>query len=205
MALGILRPGADHEVALADQRVQLSRSALNGIVNRATNALLAMELPAGRPVAVYGLNAAEVALAHLAATFAGVCSVPVNALLGADEVRYIVHDSGAGAVFVGPETAGVGVAMAGAAGIPTIGWRCDEHPELIRWDRWVADAPDQEPPTDHPATELLFYTSGTTGYPKGTLSRPPLALRDVAECVAWWQGRLAGPLGAGSTPCLVIG
>ena len=133
------------------------------------------------------------------------CSVPVNALLGADEVRYIVHDSGAAAVFVGPETAGVGVAAAGGAGIPTIGWRCDEHPELIRWDRWVADAPDEEPPTDRPAAELLFYTSGTTGYPKGTLSRQPLALRDVAECVAWWQGRLAGPLGRGCTPCLVIG
>src|ERR1700687_532354 len=92
------------EVALRDSRVQLGWADVDDTLHRATNAMMATF--AGDPprVAVLADNAAETLLCHLGALLAGVSSVPVNFHLTAEEVAYILTDSGAGALFVGPET-----------------------------------------------------------------------------------------------------
>ncbi|MBM3568034.1 MAG: long-chain fatty acid--CoA ligase [Alphaproteobacteria bacterium] len=89
---------------------------------------------------------------------AGLAAVPINAKLHAKEIDYILGHSGARLCFATPDLAG---AVGGALPVIEIG--------LADWRRsFEADALDLYPsaPTD---LAWLFYTSGTTGRPKGAM------------------------------------
>jgi len=164
------RPG---EIALRDGRVELRWAELNDRLDRATNALLAMDLPEPRRVAVFAENAAETALAHLGGLYAGCSTVPVNFHLTADELAYILSDSRTAVLMVGPENLARGLEAARVAGVPTvIGWRCPPTDGVIPWEQWLAEADPAVPRTDLSPRPNLMYTSGTTGVPKG-VDLPP--------------------------------
>jgi acyl-CoA synthetase (AMP-forming)/AMP-acid ligase II len=157
------------EVALQDGRVRLGWAAVNDLLNRATNALMSM-VPGDTPrLAVFAENSAETLLIHLAALLAGVSSVPVNFHLTAEEVAYILSDSRAQALFLGPETEAIGLEAARLAGLPTIiGWRLGPSGSVRDWQEWLAEAHPGEAPSDRVPRPNLLYTSGTTGRPKGS-------------------------------------
>ena len=96
------------EIALRDDAVALGWAAVNDVLNRAVNAIGELDLGPDRRLAVLADNSVETVLAHLGALLAGASSVPVNFHLNVDEVAYILEDSGAQALFVGPSTAAVG-------------------------------------------------------------------------------------------------
>jgi long-chain acyl-CoA synthetase len=193
-------------MALADENVLITWAELDSLLNRATNALLGLRLKPGQRIGVFANNSAETVLAYLAGLHAGISSIPINFHLTAEEVAYILTDAGAGVVFVGPETAEVGVAAAALAGVETvIGWRTDR--EGVRsWKDFLASGADAEPPTDHPPRPYLHYTSGTTGRPKGAITPPTMfpaadtvadffqALRDQVALAAPGPGMVVGPL-----------
>lgn len=190
-------------MALADERQTLSWAQLDDILNRAGNALLALDLGQNRRVAVYSENSVETIIAHLAAIAVGVSTVPVNFHLTSAEVAYILTDSGADAVFVGPETAETAVRAAAHAGVGTvIGWRCGGEFPITQWDKWLADAAATEPATDMAPKPFLHYTSGTTGRPKAT-ETPPASFAGGATVAEHFE-RLAAipPLADG--PALVV-
>jgi acetyl-CoA synthetase len=158
------------EIALRDDLVGLSWAEVDDRLNRVANGLHALDLGPARRVAVYAENAAETVLAHLGGLLAGASTVPVNFHLGVDEVAYILADSQATVVFVGPETAERGLAAAASAGISlVIGWRCPPDHRLVSFEAWLAASDAGEPPVDLPPRPNLMYTSGTTGRPKGTV------------------------------------
>jgi acyl-CoA synthetase (AMP-forming)/AMP-acid ligase II len=124
-------------------------------------------LPPGERVAIVMSNRPEYLEALYAIWHAGLVAVPVNARLHRDEIAYIVSDSGAALVVADPEHAG------------------DVETALIapgeQWERMIAAPPaplaDRGP--DDPA--WLFYTSGTTGRPKGaTLTNRNLLLMSLS-------------------------
>lgn len=159
--------------ALIDERVTLSWNQLDPILNRAANALSALDFGAERRVAVFAPNSAETVIAYVACLEAGISSVPVSFHLTPAEAAYILRDSGAVAVLVGPETAESGLAAAKEAGVATvIGWRCAPQAGLIAWEDWIAAAPDSEPDATRAPLPHLHYTSGTTGRPKATETPP---------------------------------
>src|SRR5690606_24966228 len=111
------------EIALRDEQKALTWAEVNELLNRVANGLLAMDLGTDRRIAVFAENAAETALANLGGLIAGASVVPVNFHLTADEVAYILEDSGARVLFVGPETAERGVQAAAQSRVHTvIGW-----------------------------------------------------------------------------------
>src|SRR5437588_460181 len=128
---------------------------LDDLVGRAVTAIDALRL-GGRRLAVMSENSAGTIVAHLAALAAGVSSVPVPRYLGAEEVAYILVDSGTGALLSSAVTAEVAAKAAAQAGVLD-----------IRFEDWLADSPSP-PAADRRAATLLVYTSGTTGRPKGT-------------------------------------
>jgi long-chain acyl-CoA synthetase len=168
--LAVERPD---EIALRDERVALRWAEVNDLLDRATNGIRSLDLGPSQRMAVFAENAIEGVLAHLGGLLAGASTVPVNFHLKVDEVAFILSDSGARVVFVGPETAAVGVAAAKEAGIDTvIGWRCDGVEGVQPWEAWLAAQSTEQPPTDVAPRPNLLYTSGTTGRPKG-VDLPP--------------------------------
>jgi len=141
-------------------------AALAARVTRLAGAFSAAGLTAGDRVALVARNCAEYLETLFACWHAGLCAVPVNSKLHPSELAYVLENSGARWAFV---DAAWDTALAGRAG---------ETPALERviefasseYDRLFDGAPRDEPAavaTTDPA--WLFYTSGTTGRPKGAV------------------------------------
>lgn len=193
------------EIALRDDASSLRWADVNDVLNRVVNALCAMDLGAHRRVAVLADNSVETVLAHLGGLLAGASTVPVNFHLNADEVAYILADSGARALFVGPTTATVGVEAAARAGVPrVIGWRSTEIAGVASWDDWLAEAPDGEPSPDVEPLPNLMYTSGTTGRPKG-VDLPPTMFAGGGTMTEHVAALASSPLAALGGTHLVVG
>jgi long-chain acyl-CoA synthetase len=192
------------EIALEDGRIRLGWTEVGDLLNRATNALLSMVPGDTSRLAVLAENSAETLLIHLAALLAGVSSVPVNFHLTAEEVAYILSDSGAQALFVGPETAAVGLEAARLAGLQSIiGWRLGPSGSARDWQEWLAEAPAGEAPSDRVPRPNLLYTSGTTGRPKGT-DLPPTMFAGGATVAEHLDNLTANPFARFSVH-LVVG
>jgi long-chain acyl-CoA synthetase len=120
-------------------------------------------LAAGDRVALIMSNCTAYLETAFGVWHAGLCAVPVNAKLHVDEFRYVLENSGARAVFVTPDlAASVGaLRLAGLDRVFEVG--SADYEALFR-----------EPPAPMAETEpsdvaWLFYTSGTTGRPKGAM------------------------------------
>jgi len=193
------------EIALRDGRSTYTWAQLDDALNRVANALYAAELGPARRVAVFSENGAEVVLAHLGGLVAGCSTVPVNFHLTAEEAAYILEDSRAQIVFVGPENAPAGLEAARKAGVPrVIGWRCADVAGVEPFEQFLAASSAAPCREDHPPRPNLLYTSGTTGRPKGTELPPTMfaAGQTVAEHIE----RLAqSPFAKAGGPHLVVG
>jgi long-chain acyl-CoA synthetase len=135
-------------------------------------------------------NRVEAIECVLAAMCAGLWVTPVNRHLRADEVAYVLADSGAELVIADAEHF---AAASGARRVVQVG---DEL------ERAIAAA--SEAPLDPlgPAGGTMIYTSGTTGRPKGVRRAKPATL---TEALAVWR-RLGTAIGLdGSGPHLVTG
>ena len=143
--------------------------------NRLARALMTSGVRAGDRVAMLLHNGFEFVETLLACHRAGAAAVPVNFRLVADEVEYILADSGAVGLIAGDELVDL------AAGAGSLKFRLTvgaDYERVLRQskplDDW-ADVMEDE-------VALVMYTSGTTGRPKGAL----LSHRSlVASTLSW--------------------
>ncbi|WP_137724474.1 AMP-binding protein [Prescottella subtropica] len=180
---------APGEVALRDSRVALSWTDVGDAVNRVANALRATDVGPDRRVAVFARNAAETVLAHAGIIHAGCSPVPASFHLTAPELAYLLEDSRARVLLVGPENAAVGAEAARLAGVSlVVGWRGGRD-DVTGWDAWLAGASADDPPGGAAAQPFLSYTSGTTGTPKGVhaLAGSPVPGTSVEQYVRSMQ------------------
>ncbi len=122
-------------------------------------------LSPGDRVAIVMGNRPEYLEALYAIWHAGLVAVPVNARLHRDEIAYVLENSGSAVVITDEEHANDVDLLVGAL---------DRLQAAVlapsaQWDRLTASAPARlvERSPNDPA--WLFYTSGTTGWPKGAV------------------------------------
>jgi long-chain acyl-CoA synthetase len=140
---------------------------LLGRANQVVHALRAQGFGVGDVVATLLPNGAEMVEVYLAALQAGWYLVPINFHLVAPEVAYILRDSGAKA-FVAHERFGdIAAAAADEAGIDSA--RRLGVGDITGFGSYgaVRDAQPTTLPEERTVGDVMNYTSGTTGNPKG--------------------------------------
>ena len=119
-------------------------------------------LPGDR-VAIVSKNRPEYLEVLYAAWHAGLVAVPINAKLHSNEIRYILEDVGTGICFFSPDNAAAMYEATNGLPITAIDVASADYDALFRHN----PAPVTPRESDHIA--WIFYTSGTTGKPKGAM------------------------------------
>ncbi len=157
--------GADRRYTFAD----LDRAA-----NQLATALAADGIERGDRVAVTGRQHPFVAIAHLAVWKCGAVTVPVSPLLGTAGLTYRLQDSGATAAVFGSSLLDT-LNDIGPPSLPLESVYAVDGESLLDCSRAVQPLLDEETAAfetvdtaaDEPAS--VFYTSGSTGDPKGVV------------------------------------
>ncbi len=149
-----------------DER-QWTRGELFAESNRIAHGLRALGLVRGDCVAVVLENCAEFFQIHLAITQIGMYMTPINNHLTGPEIAYIVADSGA-KVFIGSGRFG-DVCRAARAAVDLPADHCFSvgHVEGFLPLEALKSGQPATLPGERTAGQVMNYTSGTTGKPKG--------------------------------------
>ena len=155
---------------------RITAGELLSAANRIVHGLRRLGLQSGDCIATVLPNSAAMVELYLAAGQAGWYLTPINHHLTASEIGYIVQDSGAKALFASARFA---AACSGA--VEEIGFPASARFAVgdVPGFRPYADVGDGQPdslPEARCAGQVMNYTSGTTGRPKGV--RRPLVPYD---------------------------
>lgn len=140
-------------------------------VNRLIHALLSLGLAKGDVIGVLSWNCAEYFDVVGAAMKGGFILSPYNPRLKAEELQYLIHYSEAKVLFVGPEQLEM---------VPELKKLCPNVKTLISFlgsdggmlpygDLLNADSKEPDKAVEEDDPFAIFYTSGTTGVPRGAL------------------------------------
>jgi long-chain acyl-CoA synthetase len=141
--------------ALVDDAGSTSWADLDDRVNRLINVIRDHGIAPGERMAMLTGNRRETYEVFLAVAHTGVLVVPINWHFAADEVEYVIENSGSKLLIVDPEFA----ANAAGVNVPTLEFGSS-------YEAALAAASNAEP-ADQSMGGVMFYTSGTTGRPKG--------------------------------------
>jgi long-chain acyl-CoA synthetase len=158
------------DAALIDERGTTTWRALDERTNRLIHALRAAGLRAGDTVALLAGNRREYFEVMSAGMHAGLFVVPVNWHWVARELAYVVDNSDAVALIADDRFLDVAREATLAPEFARCGLRVamtdDPPPGFTSYERLLrSGAPDE--PDEQQAGGPMFYTSGTTGFPKG--------------------------------------
>ncbi|MDE0503406.1 MAG: long-chain fatty acid--CoA ligase [Candidatus Poribacteria bacterium] len=161
-----------NNLAIAFGERRLSYAEFNGRVNRLANALHGRGIRKGDNVAVLMHNCPEMLESMYAGFKAGCGVVPINFRLHPKEYASIIMHSEAKAVIVSPEFNGEIIkTCAQLPCVQSIITLSGARDNLLNYESLLAAASDQFYDADVDAEDVawIFYTSGTTGSPKGAM------------------------------------
>jgi long-chain acyl-CoA synthetase len=173
---------------LIDERGATPWRELDARCNRLIHAFRALGLAPGDAIAIYAGNCREYFEVMLAANHCGLAYVPVNWHFTPEELAYVLDNSGARVLFAEQQFLDQARSAVARGETPQLE-RCiairgagDAAP-FQDYEATLAAQPDHEP-AEQCAGGPMFYTSGTTGRPKGVRSSTfkaggPLAMLEM--------------------------
>ncbi len=168
----------------ADGR-QFSYEEFRAAVGRAARMLASHGVGQGDVVSLLMPNSAEYIIAYFACWELGAIAGPINSLLKAQEIAFVISDSEAKALLVHPEF------------LPAIESVRSELPKLqavVEYENEAAatseftdeETTNSKPPNLGPeADAIIIYTSGTTGKPKGCLLTHGNLIANARQISRW--------------------
>ncbi|MCX6540396.1 MAG: AMP-binding protein, partial [Actinobacteria bacterium] len=180
-------------VAVIDAVGDTTWGELNERSNRLIDVLRRAGVQPGDRVALLAGNRREIEEVYVACASAGWLAVPINWHFAPDEIAYVLDDSGSRAFIVDGELEAV--ATQALALTPDAVPLCrlimspTPTPEFASYEE-VLGAANPAEPDDQMLGGVMFYTSGTTGRPKGvkntafTLGAPPEIMKLSAGAMA---------------------
>jgi acyl-CoA synthetase (AMP-forming)/AMP-acid ligase II len=161
----------DQEILVFGDRRQTYQETLTR-VQRLANALGALGISKGDRVAVLDTNSPQYIEAYFATSMLGAVFVPLNYRARAEELEYMITTAGTHVLIVGERYVPL------VSGLRDRLW-CVTHyvametapPDMLRFDALIAQAREgaREAEVDEEDVNILMYTSGTTGRPKGVM------------------------------------
>ncbi len=176
------------KLAIVDGDTRLTFAELEDLVERTAGALAVAGLGKGDRLALLSHNCWQFAVLDFATARAGVVLVPVNFMLGADEIAFILDHSGATA-FVAEdalcEVADRAVAASSGAVeqrvvLPRHGGVPDGWADVQTWFDHDGPGADVQVADDDPVR--MMFTSGTESRPKGALLSSRSLLWQYVSC-----------------------
>ncbi len=155
--------------ALVFEGQSFTFSELNNLIERAAAGLAAAGVEKGDVVTLYAGNSWQWIVSYYAIARAGAVINPINTMLTADEVRFVVDDCKASAIIVSADKA---EAAASVLGIVKLAVVIGESGAGMQSFSDLLDAKAPVLPTidvDENSLSTICYTSGTTGHPKGAM------------------------------------
>lgn len=159
-------------LALVHGAKRLTYAQFNARVNRLANALCRLGIQQGDNVAVLQYNYPETLESIFACFKAGCGAVPINFRLHPNEFAFIIDHSEAKVVILSPEfneaIIGIRKRISSVRHLITLS---AAQGEILDYEKFLSVETDQFRDADVQPDDLawLFYTSGTTGMPKGAM------------------------------------
>ncbi|MEU9918896.1 beta-ketoacyl synthase N-terminal-like domain-containing protein, partial [Streptomyces sp. NPDC051001] len=181
------------KIAFEDDRYAVTYRELDTRTRRLAGHLVDLGVRRGDRVALCLGNSVAMLESYLAVVRAGGIGVPINPQAAPAEITYLLADSAAAFALTGTAhaetflqsipraTREVSVVVAGAPG-PRAGHKLP--PGTVAFEELATTEPVNDAPDNLGLDEVawMFYTSGTTGRPKGVLSTQRNCLYSVASC-----------------------
>jgi long-chain acyl-CoA synthetase len=164
---------AGEHVSYIFEGQEITNFQMERIVRKLRSSLANLGIKKGDRVIMQMQNRPEVFQAFQAIWRTGAIVVPINYMVGQEEINFIYRDSGARAVITSPEYLdNVREAQAGSNTIENIIVVSDSEPEgTHNFKKLVDDGSEESEITETADDDVatIIYTSGTTGTPKGVM------------------------------------
>ena len=178
-----------HRLAIWDGDVRYTFAELGRRVNALVGALKAKGIGQGDRVALLDVNSHRYAEGYYACAQAGMVFVPLNSRLALPELKYILNDCGAKALLLSDaffpilEELGQGNTVLELA----VAYGKGPYPAgAVEYEAFLASAPRDATITDVNLSDVaqIYYTSGTTGDPKGVCLTYRNMIRSAFDALA---------------------
>jgi fatty-acyl-CoA synthase len=177
------------KIALCHRDITWTYRELEEVSNRLAAGLIELGVCPGDRVAILSRNShAFVALRYAVARIGGVL-VPINFMLNANEVRFILQSSGSRILAIGSDLIALGRAAALDTAVAKFLWLPGEDSSspaegMISFDQLLQSRKMSEWPTlDAGMLAQIIYTSGTESTPKGAMLTHEAVMWQYATCI----------------------